>query len=164
MKNLLTTALLITAIAGSTIAQERRAERPERSPEEIATLRTQRLTEQLNLTAEQREAVYGLQLEEATQQRELIAERRNSAAEARQARGEAMKQQRERQAALQQKLDEILTEEQRTKLAEQRVERREAAQRLRERRAGDRGRSNRGERSKLRGERPNAQPAEGGEG
>lgn len=163
MKNLLLTVLLIGAIAGSAVAQERRAERPERTPEEIATLRTQRLAEQLSLTAEQREAVYGLQLEEATQQREHVDALRNAAGQARQARSEAIKQQRERQAAMRQRLDEILNEEQREKLSAQRLERREAAQQLRERRSGSRGRFDRGERSKLRGERPSARPAEGGQ-
>ena len=134
MKNLLTTALLIGALGLSATAQERRAERPERTPEEIATQRTEHLTTQLGLTAQQKEAVYGLQLEEATRQRKHLETRRAAAAEARQGRGEAMKQQRERQTALQRQLDEILTEEQRETLAAQRAERREA---MRERR-GDR--------------------------
>lgn len=146
MRNLLTTALLIGAIGLSASAQERRGERPERTPEEVATQRTQHLTTQLGLTTEQQEAVYGLQLEEATRQRELIGTRRNAAAEARQARGEVMKQQRERQAALQQQLDEILTEEQRETLTAQRAERREAMREVRENRQGNRGKSERGSR------------------
>src|SRR5690554_3118089 len=86
MKKILAIAILMGAMAWNATAQERRGERPQRSAEEIATQRTKHLTERLNLTAEQQEAVYGLQLEEANRQRELISQRRAAAAEARIAR------------------------------------------------------------------------------
>src|SRR5690606_15483568 len=62
MKNAALITLLISGIAFSSLAQER-GQRASRSAEEIAQMRTDRLTEQLALTEDQQQAVYALSLD-----------------------------------------------------------------------------------------------------
>jgi len=95
-------ASILVAILISTVAFGQ--DREQRSPEERAKNYTDRLTEQLDLTAEQQKKFYEMSLEENKASREMRAERNNNR--------EAMqKRMKERQ----QKLEAILTPEQLSK-------------------------------------------------
>ncbi|MGV3761775.1 hypothetical protein, partial [Parapedobacter sp.] len=76
MKNVVLIAFLLSGMAFSTFAQERVWRTP-KSAEEIAQMRTDRLTEQLSLSKDQQRAVYELSLENA---KKMQAERKDRAA------------------------------------------------------------------------------------
>jgi Spy/CpxP family protein refolding chaperone len=67
MKNILVIAALLIAgtIAAQTGNNEGKDQRPNRSPEQVATLKSKKLTLALDLTDQQQKAVYELALQEA---------------------------------------------------------------------------------------------------
>ncbi|HWK58996.1 MAG TPA: hypothetical protein VNQ80_16745 [Parapedobacter sp.] len=111
MKNAALITLLVSAMAFSTVAQERE-QRISKTAEEIAQMRTDRLAEQLTLTEDQQQAVYALSLENAKKMQAAHKERTAKMAE-----------QRAEMKASQERLNEILTNEQREVLKQQQAER-----------------------------------------
>lgn len=118
MKKILSIAILLSGIGFGAFAQEKvnkekRQHRPvrekkewvKRTPEEIATKRTEMLDKELNFTDQQRQEVYKLNLERA-QKAKAMQERRRQ--EHQVARKEFM--------AHREKFEKILTEEQKQKL------------------------------------------------
>ena len=121
MKKLLLVAAIFSFVAIDAIAQ--RAERPGRkiTPEKIAERATERMSKTLSLSEEQKEEVYTLHLERATQTAEEMKAYR-------------AKMQAERQA-MQEKLEAVLTPEQKTQWEENKTE---ARQKFRDAREGKR--------------------------
>ncbi len=144
MKNAALITLLISGIAFSSLAQER-GQRASRSAEEIAQMRTDRLTEQLALTEDQQQAVYALSLDNAKKMQATHKERATRSAEMREARAAKMNERRAEMKASQEQLNEILTDEQREVLKQQQAERAEKMKSMRDARKdgkfkGDRSR------------------------
>ncbi len=131
MKNVALITLLISGIAFSAIAQDRGA-RSTKSAEEIAQMRTDRLTEQLTLTKDQQQAVYALSLENASKMQAEHKERAKRADEMRKARTAMMDERRAEMKASQERLNEILTNEQREVLKQQQAERAEKMKSMRD--------------------------------
>ena len=114
MKNtIVLTACLMIGAACTVRAQERKPEFA-KNTDEIAQMRTTRMTELLNLDENQQQAIYALNLERAEKNKARRAERR--------AKMVAMRAESE---ANKQRLEEILTAEQREVLQKQRMERKE---------------------------------------
>ncbi|MFB2119617.1 hypothetical protein [Parapedobacter sp. 2B3] len=122
MRNAAFITLLISGIAFSAVAQER-APRVSKSAEEIAQMRTDRLTEQLSLTENQQQAVYALSLENAKKMQATHEERAARLAEMQKAKAAKMDEQRAEMKASQERLNEILTSEQQALLKQQQAER-----------------------------------------
>ncbi len=100
MRKLLLSAALLLTIAATGIAQEKRERKP-KTAEEIAQLHTDRLAENLNLSATQKEQVYALNLERS---RRFEARHKENMT--------AMKGLREERQADETKFMELLTPEQ----------------------------------------------------
>ena len=124
MKNTALITLLISGMAFSAVAQDR-GHRTPKTAEEIAQMRTDRLTEQLALTGDQQQEVYALNLESAKKMKAEREERAARMAELREARAAKMKEWRTEMKASKERLNEILTPEQREVLEQQRAERTE---------------------------------------
>ncbi|GHB46316.1 hypothetical protein GCM10008106_29080 [Mongoliitalea lutea] len=110
-KLLLIATMLLISFAG--FAQ--RGPGPNQNPEERAKRMTERMSEQLALTAEQQEAVYAINLENATKRQAEFEARRE---EREQMRSKMMQQQRAQRDAIQ----EVLTPEQKEKWEEMRAQ------------------------------------------
>lgn len=131
MKNAVLVTLLISGIAFSAIAQEH-GPRTSKNAEEIAKMRTDRLTEQLTLTEDQQKAVYALSLENAKKMQAAYEERAARSTEMRNARVAKMEERRAEMKASQERLNEILTEEQREVLKQQQADRAEKMKTMRD--------------------------------
>jgi len=122
MKKLLSLVVLLSGLGVASYAQENQDPEVTRnkgkcekmghrmankSPEELAKIKTERLDKELKFTDEQRSQVYAIQLDEAKRQ-----------AESRAKMGELRKEQREAMEENKEKMGEILTAEQQTQLKE----------------------------------------------
>jgi len=142
MKNAALITLLISGMAFSAVAQER-GPQASKTAEEIAQMRTDRLTEQLSLSADQKQAVYALSLENAEKMQAAHKERAARSAEMRNARTAEMNERRAEMKASQERLNEILTEEQREVLKQQQTERAEKMKSIRDARKDGRHKGDR---------------------
>ena len=143
MKNTTLIALLVSGIVFSAAAQERSI-KPERSAEEIARQRTERMTEKLGLTEEQQKEVYALNLESAAKMKVEREERMAKMAELRKERGAKMAELKAERQQEQARLNELLTAEQQTILEQERAAQREKLKAMKDARRD----------GKFRGERP----------
>jgi len=120
MKKILITAGLLIGLVGSGYSQdtplrkghpEGQPKREMKSPEERAKMSTEALEKKLNLTSEQKEKVYALQLDRANKMGKMheadAAARKNQ-----------MEKRKELMAEGEKKMNKILTEEQQKTLAE----------------------------------------------
>ena len=124
MKHTALITLLISGMALSAAAQDREHRTP-KTAEEIAQMRTDRLTEQLTLTEDQQQEVYALNLESAQKMKAERAARRARMVEMRKARAAKMEERRAEMKASKDRLNEILTPEQREILTQKQAERAE---------------------------------------
>src|SRR5690554_6005730 len=124
MRNAALITLLVSGMAFSTVAQERESRQP-KSAQEIAQMRTDRLTEKLALSEDQQKEVYALNLEKAEKMKATHTERTARMAEMRETRRATMDARRSEMKATQERLNEILNDEQREVLKQQQAERAE---------------------------------------
>jgi periplasmic protein CpxP/Spy len=131
MKKLLMIAAIFTIVSFSADAQQQRKRGQERvSPEKRAEMRADRLSEQLDLTEEQKTKIYEIHLERAKAQQELGETRREQMKEQRESRQDVRKEQ-------QAEVENILTPEQKQKWQELRNEDRERMERYRDARGNE---------------------------
>lgn len=147
MRNAALITLLISGMAFSAGAQERGA-RISKNAEEVAQMRTDRLTEQLALTEDQQKAVYALSLENAKKMQANHEDRVTRSAEMRKARAAQMEERRTEMKASQERLNEILTDEQREVLKQQQADRAEKMKSMRDTRKNGKFRGNRPKKGK----------------
>lgn len=131
MRNAVLVTLFISAMAFSAMAQER-GPRAAKKAEDMAQMRTDRLTERLALTEDQQNAVYALSLENAKRMQAIHEERAARSAEMRNARTAKMEERRAELRASQERLNEILTDEQREVLKQQQTDRAEKMRTMRD--------------------------------
>ncbi|MEC3879782.1 Spy/CpxP family protein refolding chaperone [Parapedobacter sp. 10938] len=147
MKNAVLITLLLSGMAFSAFAQERER-RTLKSAEEIAQMRTDRLTEELTLSEEQQRAVYELSLEDAKKMQAERKDRRAQSEATREERATQMGERREAMKASQERLNKVLTGEQREILKQQQAERAEKMKSMRDRRQNGKSRGERTRRGK----------------
>src|SRR5690554_4005325 len=104
IKNTTLIAVLVSGISLTATAQERQLRAP-KSAEQIAQMRTDRLTERLALDETQQQAVYALSLEDAKKLQKIRNERTARVAEARKARAAQMEERRSAMKATQERLN-----------------------------------------------------------
>lgn len=131
MRNAVFVTFLISGMAFSAMAQER-GPRVTKNVEEIAQMRTDRLTEKLALTEDQQKAVYTLSLDNAKKMQAAHEERAARSAEMRNARTAKMEERRAEMKASRKRLNEILTDEQREVLKQQQTARAEKMKPMRD--------------------------------
>ena len=131
MKKIKNTALIALLVSGITATAQEQQPRAPKSAEQIAQMRTERLTERLALNDAQQQAVYALSLEDAKKMQEIRKERAARVAEARKARKTQLDERRSAMKATQERLNEILTDEQRQVLKQHQVERAEKMKSMR---------------------------------
>ena len=119
MKKILALGLLLTGISFATIAQETtkkdktgrrghdKKEMIQKTPEEMAQMRTDRLDKEVKLTEQQRKDVYALNLEHAKAKKQAIDARKKD-----------MQVRQDARKASQEQLNKILTPEQQKLMAE----------------------------------------------
>jgi len=130
MKKLLIITLMFSLGFGA--FAQRGAQREMPSPEQRAERMTNRMAEQLELSDEQKQKIYQLNLENA-QKRQAEWEARKSEMESKR---EAMQQQRKQQTD---EIEAILSPEQKAKWAEIRESNRKRGEKMQQRRGGEKG-------------------------
>ncbi|KEO73505.1 DUF4890 domain-containing protein [Anditalea andensis] len=125
MKNLIMSAAIFAVVSFNTDAQQRNRGKDKVSPEQRAEMRAERLSDQLDLTEEQKSQIYEIHLERAKTMEEKRDRQREEMKERRAAMDLVRKEQQE-------EVENVLTLEQRQKWQEIRNEDRERMQKYRD--------------------------------